>query len=372
MPTGVEPIQALVGQGHRVDVLTFHHPDHPVFESSMKGCRVESVPLGRTDGEKLAAVLLNMPARIRACRRRTRYDAVIALSQMGMILAWRYFRRVPIVYLADEIRLEGEGRSAATRWYYHLLKRLEIVANRVAAFSITQDEGRADLLARVNRVPLESILTLPNSRSGKAEHRPSRYLQERFGLPESTVVILSVGMVSSLNCSLELAQEAGRWPADHVLVFHNRYDQSGEPGFQRVRAAADPARVLFSNDPVSFEELDWLVSSAHVGVALYAAVDENHTTMGLSSGKISTCLRNGVPVIAQRFESLEWVEQSHSGVLVSDASEVLAAVRRIRDDYSAYSRAALRAYDERLSFDVAFEPILNRLLAAVGDKSPQQ
>jgi hypothetical protein len=363
MPTGADFINELVDRGNKVDVLTFENPAHPQYVNTLNKCSVYFSTVKNNDCSKLKSIFIDIPFILKHLVKNNHYDAVIALSQLGLIYAWYYCSKSQniIIYLADEIKLGLEGRNILTNIYYRLLKMLEIRANRSAKFSITQDSDRAVLLAKQNHIPINSIMLLPNTRRGKAKRTPSNYLADMFGLQKNKLVILNAGMISIFNKSFELTSASLRWPMEYVLVFHNRYDQKGEQEYLRIKAVADPKRVLFTNKPVSFEELDMLISSAYIGIALYADSSENLTNMGLSSGKISSYMKNGIPVIAQRFDSLHWIEDSKAGILVSHANEILNAIQLIKENYNAYCMAALKIFDEKLSFDSAFEPILHKL-----------
>lgn len=364
MPTGMEPIRLLAENGDEVDVLTFRHAAHPPFTSSHPKCRVELIPFPDNDLGKLFSSLVRMPESLRSKRYKdNNYDVVFAISQLGLIYAWRYWQGtgVPIIYLNDEIRFGKEGRNAAVRLYKRVLKWLEVRANQSAAFSIIQDEERADLLAEANRIDRASIMILPNAMAGKSGRLESRYLQERFGLPESAIILLSVGMVSPFFYSLELVQAARNWPVNYRLILHSRYNQMNEPYFQQVQLNADHLRTLFSLAPVSFAELDQLISSAHIGLALYADFGPNITSVGKSSGKVSSFLKNGIPVIAQDFPSFSWIEQEGCGICVSNLEEVIPSAQRILADYRTYSENAMRTYDNYLSIDKYFEQIRSKM-----------
>lgn len=75
---------------------------------------------------------------------------------------------------------------------------------------------------------------------------------------------------------------------------------------------------MFSLNPVSTYELDSLVASADVGIALYSEKELGYraTYMGLAAGKIGNYLKCGVPIIATKLLSLSYIETYQCGILV--------------------------------------------------------
>lgn len=370
MPTGTEPIRLLAENGDEVDVLTLQNPAHLPFMSTHPKCRVKLIPFPENDLGKLISFLIKMPLALRASRfSNIKYDVVWAISQLGLIYAWWYYHssRIPVIYMSDEICFGNEGRNAVIKLYRRALKWLETRANQRVAFTIIQDEERAELLAKTNRIDRASIMILPNAMAGKSQRFESRHLQGRFGLPESDIILLQVGVVSRYFRSLELVRAARGWPGNYKLIFHSRCNQRNEAYFQRVQSEADRLRTFFSLNPVSFSELDQLIGSAHIGLALMEDFgNPNVNCMGKSSGKIASFLKNGLPVIAQDFPSLRWVEQEGCGVCISSVNEVIYAAQLILENYQTYSENSMRTYDNLLSIDGYFQRIRTKLEAVTG------
>ena len=356
-------VRLLALKGHQIDVLTIDNATTP-FIAPYERCRVFSSAVGSSKLDAVLGDIYRFAALVRRRVQEERYDIALALSQKGLVIAGRFVasQGIPVVYMNDEVWFGPEcGTWWATRLYSRLWKALERFYNQRVAFSIIQDEGRADLLSQVNRIPRESIMMLPNSPSGCAHRLRTSFLHERLVLPEQSCIVLWIGMVPPYGAAEELVREANRWPEPLKLVFHTRYQADDDVFLAKLKSVADPARVAFSLKPVAFEQVEEVVASASIGLALYPCRGPNAILVGASSGKITSFLRLGIPVIAQNFSSLRWVEQDRCGVCVLDPSEVLTAARTILADYKAYSDSALRVFDERLSFDCALEHILRRL-----------
>jgi len=108
-------------------------------------------------------------------------------------------------------------------------------------------------------------------------------------------------------------------------------------------------KVILNSSPVPFSELDDLIRSADIGIAIYNIdlLGFRGDLVGLASGKVSRYLKNGLPIIVQCLSSfVPFVEQYECGVCVNDLSEINGAISRIMSNYQFYSENALRCYDE--------------------------
>ena len=243
-----------------------------------------------------------------------------------------------------------------------LYKALERWCNRRALFTIIQDDERARLLAAANGISISQIITVPNSPLGRAARQDSDYLREKFQIPKERKIILHAGGLADWTMSLELAEATRTWSGDWVLIFHTREAQNGDAYLDKVRAAADNSRVLFSLQPVPYAQLDALVGSADIGIALYRDIGENVSQIGLSSGKLAQYLKCGLPVVTTDFPSLRQIIDGYRcGICVSDPQKVGQAVGEILRHYDTYSANSVVCYNELFSPEKHFDKVLARL-----------
>ncbi len=282
------------------------------------------------------------------------------LALAAATLASKLFR-VPLVYYSIELYLpDNTGSRFLGRCIARLKKALERWCNRQASFSIIQDRGRARLLAASNGISVSRIVTVPNSPLGCAVRQNSDHLREMFQIPDVCKIILHAGGLGNYTMCLELAEAARTWSEDLVLVFHTR--EASDPHLGMLRATADNKHILFSLQPVPYAQLDALVSSADIGIALYRDIGRNVSQIGLSSGKLSQYLKCGLPVVTTDFPSLrQIIEGYRCGICVSDPQEVDQAVRQILESYDTFSANSLFCYNELFSFEKHFGKVLARL-----------
>ena len=71
--------------------------------------------------------------------------------------------------------------------------------------------------------------------------------------------------------------------------------------------------------------------------------------MGTSSNRLCMFLAMGVPVIASRQDSFQFIEKFDCGVLVDDAHGFSTAIDRIRNRFDEMRANALRCWQEHIS-----------------------
>ena len=132
------------------------------------------------------------------------------------------------------------------------------------------------------------------------------------------------------------------------LVFHVSHRVEDDKYFEEVYESDYRGKVLFSLNPVSTYELDSLVASADVGIALYSEKELGYraTYMGLAAGKIGNYLKCGVPIIATKLLSLSYIETYQCGILVEKEKDIASAINKILSNRDMYSKNAHRCYRE--------------------------
>ncbi len=358
-PCIINAVVMLRRAGYKIDLFTIH--DGKLPEHDFKDARVATHPYQRRSGSALERPIRQaafLPWLLHTCRGK-RYRCFIGVDPAGLIAATALgiLLRVPVIYYSLELLLSSDHHGARTR----VVKALERFCNRRSAWTIIQDENRAACLVEDNRIDCDRVLIVPNSPLGPAQISQRGYWHQKLGLPPEHKIVLQAGAIADWGLSCELAQAAAGWPDDWVLVLHGYVDGSPEY-LDRIRQLAQNGHVRLSLEMVPYEQLDNLIASADVGVALYRCVDQNFYHM--ASGKVTHYLRCGVPVVAQDLPNLRsLLRDGRCGVCVNDAGEVREAVAKVLKDRSRYGTNATRCYEERLEFGHHFLPVLERIAA---------
>ena len=219
-------------------------------------------------------------------------------------------------------------------------------ALRHADFVITHDNWHEQFLQE--RLKLNNkILLLPNASFTPEYKEQSSFLREKLRLSPNDVLILHSGGFGKWFRCKELAEATQNWNENYQLIFHTSHKVDDDPYFQSVYKGTYQ-HVVFSLQPVSTYELDSLVASANIGIALYSIEELGYRAiyMGLAAGKIGNYLKCGVPVIATRLPSLSYIEEYKCGVLIDNEDKIQEAITTILADIKSYKENAYRCYKE--------------------------
>lgn len=344
-----EPIKWLADQGWIVHVYMRVEPTHPAPSFHRADVRVIPIHYGR-------AGLVSLLARL--VRHRPRYRAIFTVPQWGLhyVSMVAPIAGIPVVCISDELSAEAEATTSEQR----LWKERERRAHQRCAMTIALSPERGEFIRQENRLGADHpIVVVPNSVPAPAERLRSHYYQDTLGIPEDVFIVLHAGGLG-WRPAQELARVARDWDSeDMVLVFQGRLRE-------QIERHGDHEAVRYSRTVLPSELLDYAVSSAHVGVALYDDRTANDRLMSTASGKLNLYLKNGLPVITTRLGCFDWVEREGVGIRVGSMDDVDEAVRTIRRDYDAYTARVLRFYEERLDFGRNFAPVAAWLRARSG------
>jgi glycosyltransferase involved in cell wall biosynthesis len=289
-----------------------------------------------------------------------RYLCFIGVDRDGLLTATiaGFLMRVNILCWSLEMRFVGESRHVLQR----NIKRLEKYCLRKASNIITQDYCRAEALALENAIDLSKVIIVPNSPSGPPPRiTESDYLQRRLSLsPSHSIIVLHLGLIAPSLYSWELAKSTTSWPVECLLVFHERRRRSLQNPYLKQIQEAAPGRISISLDPVSYDDLDKLVSSARIGVVLYRSDYGLNFALAGASGKLGQYLRCGLPVVCLDLPGIGAVVRKYDcGICVTDVEQIGEAIRSILESYERYRLNALRCYMEMYEFGVHFEKVLH-------------
>jgi len=254
--------------------------------------------------------------------------------------------------ISDEIKVESEARTDVDRRWNDRERK----AHAQCAWTIALSAERADLIRQENRLAADHpIFVVPNVGRGQARRVRSRYFQDALGLDTDTRILLHAGSLWWTGAT-ELAARAAAWTGDWTVVFQSRFvpSSNGHHDSARVRhSGVLPAALL-----------DYAVSSASIGLALYDDSNANNRTMGTASGKVGLYMKNLLPVVATRDGGFEWLEREGCGLCIDRLEDVPEAAARIWDDHDAYSRRVETYFNAALAFEPRFKPVADLLARA--------
>lgn len=266
-------------------------------------------------------------------------DHVIGGDLFGNVIASKLvkIKSVPYTYFM----LEYPNIASETKFDRLDRKSIESCDN-----IITHDKWHEDFLRKNFNLINTGIFHLPNASFTPVYKDESDFLQKRLNQYDKKLILHSGGFSPVFRVG-QLAQSVSNWPDDCMLVFHTSHSMADNKEYNAIQADKSE-KMLFSDKPVSTFDLDKLVASAWIGIALYdeSLLAYRATYMGVAAGKIGNYLKCGVPVIATRLPSLQYLEDFNCGILINNESEIAEAIKVISSDRERFSKNAFKCYEE--------------------------
>lgn len=268
-------------------------------------------------------------------------DLVIGVDTYGGIEASVIAKRIhaPLGFISYEIFFRSEVGDA--------VKNVEVCALRDLEFAICQDSVRAGCLSSENAIDIGKIHTIPVAGRGSVPGLRTSTLHDELGIDRSKRVALLSGSIANWGMVDDLLATLPEWPEDWVLVLHDRYN--GAIARRKFIEHGRPLNCFVSSLQVpDIRLLGTLLQSADVGIALYRPTYGDRYTglnlanIGLSSGKISTYLQNGIPVIVNELGQMStYVRNCRLGGVVESAADIPATLAALgpREDYADRCRS---------------------------------
>lgn len=275
-----------------------------------------------------------------------KFDCVIGGDAWGNVIAYNLKRicSCPYVFFALEfpqiVTKDHPNLSKLDKWENKALKG--------ADFIITHDKFHKNFISENFKVALKKILLLANASFTPEYRTRSTFLHDKFKLPSDSVAVLHSGGFGVWFKCVELADISKGWPENMKLIFHIGRKPSESREFDMIYEKPEYGHLNFSLSSLSNSQLDDMIASADVGVALYSveALGYRAELMGLAAGKIGNYLKCGLPVIASNMPSLKYIEEYGCGILVNAVDEVETAIATIMKDKKSFQENAFKCYRE--------------------------
>ncbi len=325
-------ITLITSESNKFILLSFDHENLQIIKVKQRSKRFESPTTLKLLWKTLSFVLTR------------RVDYLMGGDAIGNIIAPKISRllvKKHIFFMLEYPQIITEKVQCLTR-----LQRLENKSLEKSDIIITHDKWHKQFLLTHFNLN-NKILLLPNSSFTPEIYMESNFLQKRLGVQGQKIVLHSGGFGKWFKCK-ELADSTYNWDKNVKLVFHVSHRVEDDKYFEEVYESDYRGKVLFSLNPVSTYELDSLVASADVGIALYSEKELGYraTYMGLAAGKIGNYLKCGVPIIATKLLSLSYIETYQCGILVEKEKDIASAINKILSNRDMYSKNAHRCYRE--------------------------
>jgi glycosyltransferase involved in cell wall biosynthesis len=351
--------RAFADAGYAVDFWTVRNRryDLPSFASPNVRLRVLPKSFDAEPEPRWAVTLWFAAWMLLTFRRPPRL--VFAGGIRGLFAAWllQRTRKVEVVNYQTELYVGHKLDTRAAR----LVKAVERSAAQASVLTIEHDPARKVLLMADLGLAPERIAIVPNAPFGPARAAPSTFLHERLGLAPGARIALSPGTLTPSFVPDRVVAEAQQVAPPWRVVVHSAQPRStGEPYIADLVARDTAGRVSFSLAPIPYADIDRLLGSAAVGLALYATdLGENTSTVGLASGKLSHFLKLGIPVVVSPLPGLaDFVLAHRVGLVLEREGQLPELLAAIDADAAGYRERALACFDRFLAYEAAFAQVL--------------
>lgn len=291
----------------------------------------------------------------------SQYLCFIGIEKKGLIwagiLGQLYMR--PFLYYSLELYIEDHPEI---EMYYHL-RDAEKKYHQLSSATIIQDRPRADVLLKSNGVERTNVIYFPISARGNMIKEKSSYLHHKFNINDNKKILLYFGSIYEVRFVSQLLEMAKGLDDDMVLVLHG---WGPKKYLDHLQSIADKDKVIFSLDLVAEDEIVNIISSAHIGIALYRTTNSNERLVAFSSVKLAYYTQCGVPVITFDTESSRTLMKSYEcGELIHSVDEIPQTTRRILEHYDLYKRQAYSAFEHFYDFDKNFARFIPQFEEAI-------
>lgn len=280
------------------------------------------------------------------------FDLIIGVDREGLIQSCFLSKifNVPYVFFSFEIMFEDETSSK--------FKKLEKYSSESVSAWFVQDSIRAKQIHLQNQLAMDRCSLLPLASKGRGVHSISR-MRDAIGVSLDKKTVLLMGSPSGWSMWPEVLSTVNEWPSDWVLILHGRYGFTSQYIEEKIPDASSlvGTRIFISNSPVNFiDDMGFVLSGINVGLAFYKPkycspyTGKNIEFIGLASGKTSTFLKYGIPVIMNEIGEYSELAKSHGfGVVVEDVTNLPQALPKILCD--SFSINAGNFFSQKLDFD---------------------
>lgn len=261
------------------------------------------------------------------------YDSIIALGPAALFLAWKAFpaQRNRIIEYSLEVVEESHPAFHNDRELRFLVEHERKVLPHLRALMIQDRFREALLLKQINSYDRRRTVYFPVTVSGP------RVVPHREGSPK---IVLFYGGLWSNDLRKQLRKAAKQLSSEYLVMIR------GGRGADQVESCTDKNYIL-DKTPIPFSELDGLIATAHIGIALYPNEDLNSRTTAFSSEKIARYCKFGIPFIAFDNPDYRYLKTVHDCcMLIQTYDELPEAIKNISERYEYYQENSWRAFDQ--------------------------
>ena len=245
-------------------------------------------------------------------------------------------------------------------------KRIEKEFSNNANLWLVQDEDRANCLVEENNLSLDNCFICPVASAGLGEFSKSR-LRDTLDIEANKKVAIMIGSLSEWSMSHEIIKSVDKWPEDWVLIVHERYGRASQIIKDRMGKKYLGTRIFPSSfNSESLDDMGTILSGIDVGLAFYKPVyttpynGKNLKYLGLSSGKIATYLRYGIPILTNHIgKYADLIKKNKLGLVLENPGKIAFGLDNMSK--SEYSDNCQKFFLKKLDANIYMPSLFNKL-----------
>jgi glycosyltransferase involved in cell wall biosynthesis len=240
---------------------------------------------------------------------------------------------------------------------------------RRSDLTIVNDESRVELQrAYVGLASTSPVLVYPGCFREPPAPGDRGVLRAELGIPPEAPVLTYSGVFGAQLGIPWMLEALEAQPDLHVLAQFVNLDPLTRSILERTRASE---RLHMTERRLSWSESWASMAAADIGVAVYHHPGPQFQNMGTSSNRLCMYLSMGLPVVASRQGSFEFLERFDCGVLVDTEADLVAAVARIRSRLPEMSRNARRCAREYVDAAGRYRGLVRAVAALTRSAEPR-
>lgn len=295
-----------------------------------------------------------------------KYELIIGVDRQGLLDAdlINSLNKTPYIFISFEIMFKSE-----TSLKY---KSLEKRAAKNITNWIIQDDVRAKQLIHENSLDNSNKILLPLASSGLGVTSEKR-LRDQLNIPKNLNVAIMIGSVGGWSMASDVIRNVKNWPENWVLIVHERYGRTREflaDEFLEMKRYLNTKIFISDYATENVDEMSSILSGINAGIAFYQPSyssvysGNNIKYLGLASGKISTYLRYGIPVITNEIGLYADIIREHKiGLVVPAPDDMARQLENISE--LDMTQNAKSYFAEYLDFNLYSDKLLSNIRSAM-------
>jgi hypothetical protein len=293
------------------------------------------------------------------------YDIIIGVDRQGLIEASiiSKYTRIPYIYISFEIIFESETNKK--------FKDIERISSKCVKYWFVQDEIRMRCLINENNLDEINCIKLPLASAGDGVFC-KKMLRDDLLIPKNLKLAILMGSINDWTMSKEIIKSVIMWPEEWALIVHSRYGDTERIIKRMIKEYDTYSRKIYisnnSNDMV--DDLGYILGGVSLGLTFYKPdyfgmyTGKNLEFLGLSSGKISTFLRYGIPVIMNNIGLYSELANIYNfGFVVNSENEIAKVMDKYEYEEEKYKRNAKEYFKKYLDFNKYKNTVLDAIIS---------